>query len=67
MIKEIKENITKTKLMLFDKKRKNVLNGKKISEIDKRDAHKIYFDYQQEYVALAKKKEDYTKRVDKIS
>lgn len=53
-------------MLLFDKKRKNVLNGKKITELDKRDLHKVYYDYQQDYVAYAKKKEDYTKRIDKI-
>lgn len=52
--------------MLFDKKRKNVLTGKKITELDKRDLHKVYYDYQQDYVAYAKKKEEYTKRIDKI-
>jgi hypothetical protein len=53
-------------MLLFDKKRKNVLTGKKITELDKRDLHKVYYDYQQDYVAYAKKKEEYTKRIDKI-
>lgn len=44
------------RMLLFDKKRKNVLNGKKITELDKRDLHKVYYDYQQDYVAYAKKK-----------
>ncbi len=54
------------RMLLFDKKRKNVLTGKKITELDKRDLHKVYYDYQQDYVAYAKKKEEYTKRIDKI-
>lgn len=42
------------------------MNGKKITELDRRDLSKVYYDCQQDYVALAKKKEDYTKRIDKI-
>ena len=55
-IAESQVELKKLRLDLIERKRKNVLGEKKIIKFDKRDTHKIYFDLQQEYVALAKKK-----------
>jgi hypothetical protein len=44
------------RVLLFEKKRKNVFATKKIVELDKKDIHKVYFDLQQNYVAFMKKK-----------
>lgn len=35
------------KLFLIERKRKNVLAGKKITEITKKDMNKVFFDLQQ--------------------
>jgi hypothetical protein len=55
------------KVFLMERKKKNVLNDKKIGSYDKQDTYKVFLGLQQDYVALSKKKEDYIKKVDKIT
>lgn len=52
---------------LFEKKRKNVFINKQMKDIEKKgDISKVYFQMQQDYIVLRKKKEDYTQRLWKI-
>lgn len=43
-------------MLLLERKKKNILNTKKIKDYDKDEVHKVFFEMQQEYIGLTKKK-----------